>query len=65
MKKNTIVNNKFVVIWIPDSFYIFLESKKNFDRQVKFGVYDNKNIETKEFDNFADADKFGDELWKI
>ena len=57
--------NKFVVVWIPDSFYIFLESKNNYDRQVKYGVYNNKPIQTKEFDNFKDADKFVDELWKI
>lgn len=57
--------NKFIVIWIPDSFYIFLESKKNFDRQVKFGVYDNKPIETRGFGTFEEADAFVDELWKI
>jgi len=57
--------DKFVVVWIPDSFYIFLETKKKFDRQMKLGVYDNKPIETKAFDDFKDADKFVDELWKI
>ena len=57
--------NKFVVVWIPDSFYIFLESKMNYDRQMKLGVHSNKLIKTKEFDNFKDADKFVDELWEI
>ena len=57
--------NKFVIVWIPDTFYIFLESKKNYDRQMKFGVYDNKPIEVKEFNAFEEADKFVDELWKI
>ena len=59
------MENKFVVIWIPDTFYIFLESKKNYLRQVEYGVYKNKLIETKEFDTFEGADKFVDELWKI
>ena len=57
--------NNFVVVWIPDSFYIFLEPKKNFDRQVKYGVYNNKPIKVRNFDNFKDADAFVDELWKI
>lgn len=57
--------NKFVVIWIPDSFYIFLESKKNFDRQMEFGVYKNRPIKVKEFETFEESDKFTDELWKI
>lgn len=65
MKKNIIVNKEFVVIWIPHSFYIFLESKKNFDRQVKFEVYENKPIKTKEFNTFEEADKFTDELWEM
>ena len=59
------MKNKFVVIWVPNTFYIFLESKKNYDRQAEFGVYKNRPIQTKEFDTFEEADKFTDELWKI
>lgn len=65
MLKTTIVTKPFIVVWIPDSLYIFLESKVNFDKQVKCGVYDNKPIEIKEFDTFKKADEFVDELWKI
>ena len=59
------MKNKFVVIWVPNTFYIFLEYKKNYLRQEKYGVYKNKPIEVKEFDTFEEADKFTDELWKI
>jgi len=65
MKKNTIVNKEFVVIWIPNSFYIFLEQKNDYLRQVEYGVYKNKPIKTKEFDKFKKANEFVDELWKI
>ena len=57
--------NEFVVIWIPDTFYIFLESKKNYLRKVKFELYKNKPVKTKKFNNFKDADEFVDELWEI
>ena len=59
------MKNNFVVIWIPDSFYIFLESKKNYLKQVKYGVYKNKPIEIKEFETFKEADRFTNELWKM
>ena len=65
MLKTTKVTKPFVVVWIPNSLDINLESKKNFERKLGFDLYKNEEYQLKEFDTFEEADEFVDELWKI
>jgi len=65
MLKNTIVTKPFIVVWIPNSLDINLESKKNFERKLSYNIYKNEEYRLKEFDSFKEADEFVDELWKI
>ena len=41
MLKNIKVSKPFVVVWIPNSFDITLETKKNFERKLSYGLYKN------------------------
>lgn len=65
MNLDTKVSKAFIVVWIPDSFDITLDSKKNFERKLSCGLYKNEEYQLKEFDSFEEADSFVDELWKI
>jgi len=65
MLKTTIVTKPFIVVWIPKSLDINLESKKNFERKLGHDLYKNEEYQLKEFDTFEEADEFVDELWKI
>jgi len=65
MLKTTIVIKPFIVVWIPNSLDINLESKKNFERKLSYNIYKNEEYQLKEFDGFKEADEFVDELWKI
>jgi len=65
MLKTTTVTKPFIVVWIPNSLIIDFESKKTFERKLKFDIYKNEEYQYKEFDDFEAADEFTDELWKI
>lgn len=65
MLKNIKVSKPFVVVWIPNSFDITLETKKNFERKLSYGLYKNEEYQLKEFYTFNEADSFVNELQKI
>lgn len=64
IKLDTKSSKQFIVVWIPNSFDITLDSKKNFERKLKYGLYKNKEYHRKEFNTYEEADRFVDELWK-
>lgn len=65
MLKTTTVTKPFIVVWIPNTLMIDLESKNTFERKLKHGIFNNQEYQYKEFDTFEETDKFVNKLWEI